>query len=118
MWQSVITSESALPVWFDNRQGKYSRTFPYDNAHNPNDVPSASLTPPSGGSTVPHRRTFRNDKETAMQRKVFWASLVIVVLAMLAVAQAQEDYLDVFAVQVRPEKRADFDAIAKKIAAA
>jgi hypothetical protein len=36
----------------------------------------------------------------------------------LAVAQAQESYLDVFVVQVKPEKRVDFDAISKKIAAA
>ena len=53
-----------------------------------------------------------------MQRKAIWASLVVVVLAMLAVAQAQESYLDVYTVQVKPEKRADFDALSKKIAAA
>lgn len=53
-----------------------------------------------------------------MQRKAIWAWLVVVLLAMLAVAQAQDDYLDVFTVQVRPEKRADFDAITKKIVAA
>jgi hypothetical protein len=53
-----------------------------------------------------------------MQRRAIWASIVIVLLAALAVAQTQESYLDVFTVQVRPEKRADFDAISKKIAAA
>lgn len=53
-----------------------------------------------------------------MRRRTMWAWLVFVLLAMLAVAQAQEDYLDVFAVQVRPEKRTDFDAISKKIVAA
>ena len=53
-----------------------------------------------------------------MQRRTMWAWLVVVLLAMLAVAQAQEDYLDVFMVQVRPEKRAEFDAITKKMVAA
>lgn len=53
-----------------------------------------------------------------MQRKAIGAWLVVVLLATWAVAQAQEDYLDVFTVQVRPEKRADFDAITKKMVAA
>jgi len=42
-------------------------------------------------------------------------------LATLAVAQAQQgqgSYLDVFTVQVKPEKRADFDALARKISVA
>jgi hypothetical protein len=55
-----------------------------------------------------------------MQRKAIWAAAAVVLLA-LAVGQAQEaqqQYLDVYSVQVKPEKRADFDAIAKKIAAA
>lgn len=53
-----------------------------------------------------------------MQRKAIWASLVVMLLALGTVAQAQEDYLDVFTVQVKPEKRADFDALSKKIVAA
>ncbi|MFY9562551.1 MAG: hypothetical protein WAQ52_20150 [Terriglobales bacterium] len=53
-----------------------------------------------------------------MQRKALWASIVVVLLGVLAIAQAQESYLDVYTVQVKPEKRADFDAISKKIAAA
>ena len=53
-----------------------------------------------------------------MQRKAIWASIVVVLLGVLLVAQAQESYLDVYVVQVKPEKRADFDAISKKIAAA
>jgi hypothetical protein len=53
-----------------------------------------------------------------MQRKILWASIVVVLLGALAVAQAQESYLDVYTVQVKPEKRADFDAISKKIVAA
>lgn len=52
-----------------------------------------------------------------MQRKAMWASIVIVLLGLMAVAQAQEDYLDVFTVQVKPERRADFDAISRKIVA-
>lgn len=56
-----------------------------------------------------------------MQRKAIWASLAVMMLAVLVAAQsqpAQEDYLDVYTVQVKPEKRADFDAIAKKMVAA
>jgi hypothetical protein len=56
-----------------------------------------------------------------MQRKAIWASIAAVLLVTLALGQAQpaiEDYLDVEIVQVKPEKRADFDAIAKKIVAA
>jgi len=53
-----------------------------------------------------------------MQRKAVWASIVVVLLGALVVAQAQESYLEVFVVQVKPEKRADFDAISKKIVAA
>src|SRR5713226_10179255 len=53
-----------------------------------------------------------------MQRKAIWASIVVVLLGALAIAQAQESYLDVYTVQVKPEKRADFDAISKRIVAA
>ncbi len=56
-----------------------------------------------------------------MQRKAIWASLMVVMLAVMVAAQAQpaqEDYLDVYSVQVKPDKRADFDAIAKKMVAA
>jgi hypothetical protein len=47
--------------------------------------------------------------------------IAFVLLGALAVGQAQqaqESYLDVFTVQVKPDKRADFDAIGRKIAAA
>jgi hypothetical protein len=37
-------------------------------------------------------------------------------LLAVAAAQGQEQYLDIFIAQVKPEKRADFDAISKKIA--
>ena len=53
-----------------------------------------------------------------MQRKSVWTAIALVLLVALAAGQSQEQYLDVFTVQVKPEKRADFDAIAKKIAAA
>ena len=56
-----------------------------------------------------------------MQRKAIWAAVAVVLLAVLAAGQAQpaaEEYLDVFTVQVKPEKRADFDAITKKVAVA
>jgi len=47
--------------------------------------------------------------------------IAFVLLGALAFGQAQqahESYLDVFTVQVKPDKRSDFDAIGKKIAAA
>ena len=56
-----------------------------------------------------------------MQRKATWAAVAVVLLAVLAAGQAPpaaEEYLDVFTVQVKPEKRADFDAITKKVAVA
>jgi hypothetical protein len=53
-----------------------------------------------------------------MKHRATWAALVVMILAALAVAQAQEQYLDVYIAQIKPEKRADFDAIAKKIVAA
>lgn len=56
-----------------------------------------------------------------MQRKVTGAMFAVVLLAALAAGQAQqalEDYLDVLTVQVKPDKRAEFDAINKKIAVA
>jgi len=55
-----------------------------------------------------------------MRRKACRAMLVVMLLGAFAAAQAQTlgDYLDVYIVQVKPEKRAEFDAIAAKIAAA
>lgn len=51
-----------------------------------------------------------------MKRKSVWTAVVVVLLAVLAVGQ--EQYLDVYTAQVKPEKRADFDAITKKMVAA
>ena len=53
-----------------------------------------------------------------MKLRAMWTAVVLVLLATLAAGQAQEQYLDVYTVQVKPEKRAEFDAIAKKIGAA
>jgi hypothetical protein len=51
-----------------------------------------------------------------MARQVIRAASVCLLLmfAMLALAQEKEEYLDIFQIQVKPEKRADFDAIARK----
>lgn len=48
-------------------------------------------------------------------RKVFWALAVSVMLAMPALAQLEGGYLDVFIADVKPEKRAEFDAVNKKM---
>jgi hypothetical protein len=53
-----------------------------------------------------------------MVRRVFCALALVVVTALVGVAQSANEYLDVFVVKVRPEKRGEFDAIAKKIAEA
>jgi hypothetical protein len=47
-----------------------------------------------------------------------WTAIAVVLLAAFAVAQAPDQYLDVYIAQVKPEKRADFDAISKKMVAA
>ena len=52
-----------------------------------------------------------------MKRKAMWIAVATVLLATLAAGQAQEQYLDVYTVRVKPDKRADFDAISKKFAA-
>src|SRR5512147_1534687 len=43
---------------------------------------------------------------------------VLVLCWVSTAAQTNTDYLDAYIVQVKPEKRAEFDAISKKIAAA
>jgi len=56
-----------------------------------------------------------------MQRKAIGSVIAFVLLGALAFGQAQqaqESYLDVYTVQVKPDRRTDFDAIGKKIAAA
>jgi hypothetical protein len=51
-----------------------------------------------------------------MLRKALWALGVVVCLAAPVAVQAQGDYLDVTIVKVKPEKAAEFNIIAKKIA--
>lgn len=53
-----------------------------------------------------------------MKRKALWTTFAVVLLAAMAAGQAQDQYLDVYIAQVKPEKRADFDAISKKMVAA
>jgi len=53
-----------------------------------------------------------------MKQRAMWTAIAVILLAAIAVAQAPDQYLDVFIAQVKPEKRADFDAISKKMVAA
>jgi hypothetical protein len=53
-----------------------------------------------------------------MKQRAMWSVITVILLAAFAVAQAPDQYLDVYSVQVKPEKRADFDAISKKMVAA
>jgi hypothetical protein len=51
-----------------------------------------------------------------MKHRATWTVVAVILLAAFAVAQDQ--YLDIYTAQVKPEKRADFDAISKKMVAA
>jgi quinol monooxygenase YgiN len=53
-----------------------------------------------------------------MLRRTLWIFAVVLFLGCCVAAQAQDGYLDTYTVQVKPDKRAQFDAAAKKIAAA
>ena len=53
-----------------------------------------------------------------MKRKALWIAVAFGLLTAFVAGQAQEQYLDVYTAQVKPEKRAEFDAIAKKMVAA
>jgi quinol monooxygenase YgiN len=53
-----------------------------------------------------------------MIRRSMWFFALVLFLGCCVAAQAQDGYLDTYIVQVKPDKRAQFDAIAKKIAAA
>ena len=53
-----------------------------------------------------------------MKRKATWTTVLLVLFAAALAAQAQEQYLDAYIAQVKPEKRAEFDAISKKMIAA
>ena len=53
-----------------------------------------------------------------MKQRAMWTAIAVILLAAFALAQAPDQYLDVYTVQVKPEKRTDFDAIAKKMVTA
>ncbi len=53
-----------------------------------------------------------------MKRKSVWTLAGLMLLSALAFGQMQDQYLDVFYAQVKPEKRAEFDSINQKIVAA
>ena len=53
-----------------------------------------------------------------MLRRVLWLPAACALLAAPAAAQMQNDLLDVFTVQVKPDKMALFDTVNKKIVAA
>jgi len=53
-----------------------------------------------------------------MLRRILWVPAACVLFAAPAAAQLQNDLLDVFTVQVKPDKMAQFDAAGKKIVAA
>jgi hypothetical protein len=53
-----------------------------------------------------------------MLRRALWVPAVWALLAAPAAAQLQNDLLDVFTVQVKPDKMAQFEAVSKKIVAA
>ena len=53
-----------------------------------------------------------------MLRRALWVPAVCALFAAPAAAQLQNDLLDVFTVQVKPDKMAQFDAAGKKIVAA
>lgn len=53
-----------------------------------------------------------------MKRTAMWAACVSLLLAAVAAAQTQEEYIDIFSVKVKAEKRAQFDAVTKKFVAA
>jgi len=50
-----------------------------------------------------------------MERRAFWVFLFGVLLFVPVAVQAQGDYLDVYIAHVKPEKTADFTALAKKM---
>src|SRR6476469_8361217 len=53
-----------------------------------------------------------------MKRKSVLTLVGLMLLTALAVGQMQDQYLDVYYAQVKPEKRAEFDAITKKMVVA
>ncbi len=50
-----------------------------------------------------------------MRRTAMSALVLMLLLVFVSAAQAQQEYLDFFIVKVKPEKRADFEAVTKKM---
>jgi quinol monooxygenase YgiN len=65
-----------------------------------------------------YQEKISDHKEASMKLRAVWTAVVLLWLTAWAAAQAQEQYLDIYTAQVKPEKRAEFDAISKKMAAA
>ena len=59
---------------------------------------------------------FNTRRQFMSFRRALWALAVTVCLAAPVAVHAQGDYLDVFMVKVKPEKTADFLALARKYA--
>ncbi len=53
-----------------------------------------------------------------MKHRATWTAVAVMLLAAFALGQGPEQYVDVYVVQVKPGKRADFDALSKKMVAA
>ena len=53
-----------------------------------------------------------------MVRRARWFVTFVLLLGFCVAAQAQEGYLDEYVVHVKPEKRATFEALLKKLVAA
>ena len=65
-----------------------------------------------------YQEKISDHKEASTKLRAVWTAVVLLWLTAWAAAQAQEQYLDIYTAQVKPEKRAEFDAISKKMAAA
>src|SRR5246127_4650878 len=53
-----------------------------------------------------------------MKQRAMWTAIAVILLAAFGVPQRSAHDPDVYIAQVKPEKRADFDAISKKMVAA
>src|ERR1700736_462555 len=95
------------------RAAAFALNLPPSRARSP-------LTPPrSRVYSPPHKAPSQQSKykEVVMSfRRALWALAVAACLAAPVAVHAQGDYLDVFIVKVKPEKRTDFLALAKKYA--
>jgi hypothetical protein len=65
-----------------------------------------------------HYRHFTTHKGVSMKSKVLITAGLAMLLSVAASAQMPEGYLDITIAKVKPEKRAEFDAISKRMAEA